>query len=481
MPDVSNTPVSSTLTGQPFGSTWASIFSIEFEPQVWQEWYQQFGQGFSVFDFLEIAGQKVYVKSDEILAYTDQAVERPAKTGSEISTGSAGASYNFYLDSTHYTQGSTTVDPHIRVGDTVFIDPQYTNKDVPTQWQVTAVGADDSSNTTIKPFQSDVQISTAVPSGSYLQVGPYRSGRRGGQPSARSTGTTRDTFYSTITKETGEIVGGINAKEAYRKTRDKSGKSVLFNKMQIETEFLMNAGMDKELFMGELNSNSITSTAKGSTTTATKGTKGLWHHVNDDGMELEYQTSFGLDYFDSVKDYLRSQGVTSTAVSFLTGSNLLRNIENNVLSYIEQYSGGTDLAKAMGVAGAQFKTFIKNGITFNLSEIVSFDNANSYGVMDDYFKNAGLIIPDAMATVKSDPFMTDSSAGKIKIPNVAIGYLANNNENRERMVGFESGVNGYGMPFMNEYDTVEYYIASEYMLVANLVNQMLKIHKADTY
>ena len=29
----------------------------------------------------------------------------------------------------------------VRAGDTVFVDPAYTNKDVPTQWFCTAVGA----------------------------------------------------------------------------------------------------------------------------------------------------------------------------------------------------------------------------------------------------------------------------------------------------------------------------------------------------
>ena len=328
MPNVDFTPVSSTATGQPFGATWASIFSIEFEPQVWKEWYQQFGKGFSVFDWLQIPGQTVAVKADTITSRTDQAVERPIRVGGEVATVVAAATMSFYLIEAEYLQGGTTVTPILRIGDTIFIDPQYTNMDVPTQWQVLTVGATATDPCTAKALDALVAITTAIPDETYLMVGPYVTGRKGGQPAAKSTGTTSSTFYSTITAESGEIVGGINAQETYRQTRDKSGKAVLFNKMQIETEFLVNAGMDKQLFLGQVNSNSLTSVAKGSTTTPTKGTKGLWHHVEDSGMELEYANDFSLDHFDSVKDYLRTQGVTDTEVSFLLGSSLLRNIEN---------------------------------------------------------------------------------------------------------------------------------------------------------
>jgi len=473
-------PVASTTNGISYGSNWASIFSIEFEPQVWQEWYKQFGKGFDLFDFLSIAGQSVSIKSDQITSFTDQAIEKPVQMNAEVATVVAAATCTFYLHDNEYLQGATAVTPHLRVGDTLFVDPQYTNMDVPTQWQVLTIGDTSSDASTMKAFDKLAAITTAIPIDSYLMVGPYVTGRKGGQPAARSTGTTSDTFYSTITAESGEIVGGINAKETYRQTRDKSGNAVLFNKMQVETEFQVNAGMDKQLFLGQVNDNSLTSVAKGSSTTATKGTKGLWHHVDDDGMELEYSTEFSTDHFDSIKDYLRTQGVTDTEVSFLAGSSLLKNIENNVLSFIREYSGGSDLMKSMNDVGANIRTFQKNGITNNLCELASFDNANTYGVMDDYFRNAGLIIPMSLATVKSDG-INESAGNKVKIPNVSIGYLNNNNENRERMVGFESGMNGYGLPIVNEWDTVEYHIKSEYMMVANLVNQMIKIHKSGTY
>ncbi len=138
------------------------------------------------------------------------------------------------------------------------------------------------------------------------------------------------------------------------------------------------------------------------------------------------------------------------------------------------------------LAGLVSAEFQKNGITHQLCEVVSFDNANTYGVLDSYFRDAALVIPKSLATVKADGMdvsdMYGYSAGdKVKIPNVVLGYLNNNGENRTRMIGPVGGVNGFGYPFTNQYDKVEMFIKSEYMLIVNLANQMLKIVKEGTF
>ena len=44
-----------------------------------------------------------------------------------------------------------------------------------------------------------------------------------------------------------------------------------------------------------------------------------------------------------------------------------------------------------------------------------------------------------------------------------------------------AGVNGFGYPAVNQYDKVELYFKSEFALIVNLQNQMLKIVKEGTY
>jgi hypothetical protein len=366
------------------------------------------------------------------------------------------------------------------------MDPAYTNQDVPTQWYVTAVGAS-GANTTIYPLSASTVMNANMPANSYFMVGPNLAGIGTGQPAPRRNGTTSDTFYTAIVDETAEIKGGVNAEKLYRNDLDKSGKAMLWSKAQIETEFLLDAGMDKEIFLGEINANTTNAVAADgdSNNQAVRGTKGLWHWVESDGMEQAYAGSYDLAYFDQIKEYLRSQGVTDTKVALLAGSNLFKQIENTALDYIKAYSGGTDLFNYNQV-GAQVQSIVKNGITTELCEIVSFDNANSYAVMDTYFRDAGLLIPKSLATVQSGgidvPDMYGYSAGdKVKIPNVAIGYLNNNGENRTRMVHPVAGVNGFGYPAVHQYDHVKLYMKSEFMLVVNLANQMLKIVKEGTF
>jgi hypothetical protein len=487
------TPVTSNTYGGAYNAAWGSIYDIEFEPQVWQKWHQAYGKGFLVFDWLQIPGQTVSVKARNLSSFTDQAIERAALLGAAIaySGHAAGATRDFKLAAAEYldADGATETTPYVRRGDSLFIDPRYTNKDVPTKWFVKTVGAYGSGTPTagtIFPYDTTVQLTADVPTASYLMVGPNNHGVGTGQPSPRRSGATSDTFYTAITAETAEIKGGVNAEKLYRNDLDKSGRNVLWSKAQVEAEFLHRAGMDKEIFLGQVNANTSNNVlTDGSANQAVRGTKGLWHWVESDGMEQSYASSYDLAYFDQIKEYLRSQGVTDTKVAILAGSNLFKQIENTALDYIKAYSGGSDLMNGYGV-GANIRSFTKNGITNELCEVVSFDNANSYGVLDNYFRDAALVIPKSLATVKSGDIEVDdmygySAGDKVKIPNVVLGYLNNNGENRTRMIGPVAGVNGFGYPFTHQYDKVELFIKSEYMLIVNLANQMLKIVKEGTF
>jgi len=486
-------PVVSNTRGGAYGANWGTVYSLELEPQVWQEWYQAFGKGFMIFDWLTIPGQTVSVKAHSLTSFTDQAIEKAVQVsaaGVSHAGHVAGAARTFVINALEYdepTGGATATDPYLRAGDTVFMDPQYTNKDVPTQWYVRTRGAD-TANTTIYPLDITVQMTASMAASTYFMVGPNLQGIGTGQPGPRKSGTTSDTFYTAIVAETAEIKGGVNADKLYRNDLDKSGRNTLWSKAQVETEFLLNAGIDKEIFLGQVNSNTavnITADAD-AVNQAVRGTKGLWHWVESDGMEQAYAGSYDLAYFDQIKEYLRSQGVTDTTVADLFGSNLYKQVENTVLDYIKAYSGGSDLINGYNQVGFNVAQFQKNGITHQLCEVVSFDNANSYAVMDTYFRDAGLVIPKSLATISSPgidyaDMYGNSSGDKVKIPNVVIGYLNNNGENRTRMVHPVAGVNGFGYPAVHSYDHVKLYFKSEFMLIVNLANQMLKIVKEGTF
>lgn len=488
-----NEPVTSNMRGGAYGATWGSVYDLELEPQVWQKWYQAFGKGFQIFDWLMIAGQHTSVKARNIDAFTDQATEKYVRvTAAGVSHAGhvAGAARTFILHANEYLDGdgATATSPYLRDDDTIFMDPQYTNKDVPTQWHVLSVG-DAGGNTTIYPLDITVQMTSSMAANSYFMVGPNVQGIGTGQPGPRKSGATSDTFYTGIHAETAEIKGGVNAEKLYRNDLDKSGRNTLWSKAQVEMEFHFNAGIDKQILLGQRNTNTAVAVAADGdgTNQAVRTTQGLWHWVESDGMEQAYAGSYDLAYFDQIKEYLRSQGVTDTTVATLAGSNLYKQIENTVLDYIKAYSGGTDLMRDYTSVGANVREFTKNGITHQLCEVISFDNANTYAIMDTYFRDAGLVIPKSLATVSSTGIDMGgdaygySAGDKVKIPNVVIGYLNNNGENRTRMIGPVAGVNGFGYPFTNQYDAVKMYIKSEFMLIVNLANQMLKIVKEGTF
>ena len=46
------------------------------------------------------------------------------------------------------------------------------------------------------------------------------------------------------------------------------------------------------------------------------------------------------------------------------------------------------------------------------------------------------------------------------------------------MMGFVSGVNGYGKPFQSQYDGMDFYLAAERMLISGTLNHQIKVTKA---
>jgi hypothetical protein len=148
------------------------------------------------------------------------------------------------------------------------------------------------------------------------------------------------------------------------------------------------------------------------------------------------------------------------------------------LEFIKDNSS-TDL-KALDDVGFGLKSFSKLGIKFHMRELVGFSNPQTFGVDANYFGNAGLIFPMSEVTVKSNDFIGGTD-GKIVLPNIALGYLNNQGENRTRIIQFVAGVNGMGLPATNQYDNVKGYMLTEYSVIANQVNQWVRVLKTGTY
>lgn len=472
------TPATGNAKVRGYNEQWNSAYSFEFPPQVWQTWYKRYGKGFGFFDFLTIMGNTVNVKGNSLRAFEDAAQVRPIRiTSAGIAQNTAGGAIAFNLHADEYE--ATTNKTYLRVGDTIYIPALYSlSSDVPTEYLVTGVGATTANACAASPLKATSRLVAAgVPASSYLMVGPTRYARGVGQPASRALGGYYRDFVTGISKESFLVEGGQIAQESYRQTT-KDGGGGLWSRALLETEFSLNNQVDIATFLSTENNNSLVQATPESVNNAVRSTKGIWNWADELAQELNWSVKFSISDLETAQELQRSQGVVDTDCVFAMGPKLARQVENMGLEFVKDYSS-TDLAK-LGEIGFGMKSFLKLGINFHMKEFVSFSNPNTYGVDADYFGNAGLIFPMSEVTVKSDGFI-GGEGGKISLPNIALGYLNNDKEDRTRIIQFVGGVNGMGLPATNQYDKVDGYMLTEYMVIANLVNQWIRVLKTGTY
>ena len=457
-----------------YTSSWASLYSIEFPPEVYNEWFQRYGKGFKILDFLRMFGKEQTIAQRTFYVYEDATDQRVATVGTGgISTAAAGVHISFRLDAGDY---DTNNNGPLRDNFAVLIPKAYQAPEE-DRWYVVTTHSGTGASTiyTAYPLSDDSEVDATVPAGTELMIGfsVYAAGT--GQPAGMASGTYRRTYYTHIAKESCGFEGGQIAARKYREVITKAGTPGLFDKGTIETEFRLDQQIDTALFLGEENSNNLTQTAALGGTNNRLGTKGLWNWQLELGQGLSYVDNFDMDYFDQVKPLLQSQGVVDSTVGFLVGPNLIVNLENNVLDAVKEWSGGSDLLSESNKAfNANIKTVMKNGVKFYIGELASFANPNRFGITSYDFKDAGMIIPMGMVTVSEDQF----GSSKITVPNVAICYYDHAGENRKRIVDTVAGLNGMGYKAVDEYDRTQVWMLSEFACFAANVNQHIQVTKA---
>lgn len=482
MAAITYSQMSSNTKAVPYDATWNSLYNTMLESQVWGELIQRFGYLPGLLDFLHFSGMEKSVKQETITVFEEGALEKPIKLGSAISTGIAGADITFTLDSTEYDSNNSFFP---EVGDDIIIPSAYqpTGVKEPRRYRIMSyTGAAGSETFTARPYNAQgttytaSQISTEVPSGTQIAVSPgsYAPGSQGAV--AKSKGWYSRTFRTDIKRAAVHIEGSVQSDERYYEKLKGGGTGVL-NKATMEADFLLSSAINDALFLSENNDNtSMVLANRNSTNNAIRSTMGIWNHLDANGMEQTYSSSYTMDDFDLIKDYFRSQGVTAKDATFFVGSDLRRYIENSAgLDFLREFSGGTDLTSSNGGMmkdiGINVGSITKNGIRTLLFGLDSLDNNNKFGVDSLWFKQAGFIIPQQDVTVKG----FDTVDGTIKMRNLCLGYKNYNGENRTRIMQDVAGVNGLGYKAVDTYDDVRFEMLSEFMLIANKVNQMIKV------
>lgn len=473
------TPATSNVVTAGFTEQWASLYDLEFEPQIYPQWFQKYNKGFGIKDFLYIAGQSFNVKSNTIKALEDAALVRPIRIDSNgISTmTSAGDAISFYVHDDEYDSNG---DCYLRAGDTIIVPSKYmSGQDTPAEFLITTASAVNVA-WAASPLDSAAQITTEVPANAYLQVGATRYARGTAQPSARSYGAYSRTFYTGISKETLEIEGGEIMKASYRSTI-KGGGDGLWNRSQVQAEFSLDNQMNTALLVSDYNSNSLTQVAHSGSSNAVRSTTGLWNHLDDYAQKLNFAVAFSINDLYTAKELLRSQGVVDTEVLFGMGDKLSRSFETAGLEFLKEYSA-SNLLEGMTKIGIRPKVVTVGNVSYIAKEFAGLSNPQTFGVDADYWGNAGFMIPMTQVTVKSSDILIDGiEGGKVVIPNLALGYVNNNGENRTRILKYVAGVTGLGLPASHAYDDFSGYMLTEYMLVAMGCNQFIRVLKEGTY
>jgi len=482
---------SNTVT-DPVNSTYLSTYSAMLEPAVLRKLYQNYGKQFGVIDFLRMSGSEVNLQRDSITSFAEGAQERPIKVESAVSSltnDSSNWEFQFYISSDDYDSSDLT---YLRISDTLLIPGYYFGKTHDIGARVTYVGTSEGDLTKATLFDGTLAATNTMtqtfPAGGYLQVGHTSYGRGSGQPSARQYGFYSDTFYTAINKETIAMHGGVQAQQLYFPVKAEGRVKGLWGMHFAKADFALDKQQSTNILQGEVNSNTtyLVENNVDSASETVKGTQGMWLHAEDNGSDHEYVDSFTVKDLDAIDDLFKTTGVITEEASILVGHKLYKQIQDAAHDYISQYSGGSDLlSDNMTALGFTAKKWNFAGINYKICNLAELSNNQTYGANQKNFWNyAGLVLPNEQVTVDDRSGSIYNSegrvGGKVTLPNVAVGYLNNNMENRTRVVADVAGVNGMGFKATEEYDRSQLFMLSEYALIANETSKWIRLFKDGT-
>ena len=494
-----NTPTFSTISQEEFIGSYAksyidsyslatSLAVPMFKEQVYPQLFRQFGRGFDALEFLRMAGREMYIKGRRLTAFEEPEgasyVTLATALDSNDSTGySAGEAIQFKIDPGDYdSKGNSPLRLHF----TVAIPGMYTGLARPVSYIVTAISTSGTAADTVytaSPLSSTSDIKVNVPVGEKLMIGYSAFGAGSGQPSPMNKGMLQRDFYTHISKETGEIEGGVNSHERYE-VIEVNGQRRIWDKMMEETSFRLDKQLNHAIWYGEKNTNSLTATNTPSgASTALLSTEGVLPIVDSLGQEIVLSPTWdSFSDFDALKNAFLSQGVVAQEAMFWVGSTLFNQIESTLLNEMEYKSDGF-YDKELQQFGVNYKKVKKNNITYYIMENTTLSNPMSFGISNYKMANQGICIPlTSVATtwqgddIQYNGTVSRASDGKIFLPNMALAYLGGYGEDRRKIIQPVHGVNGFGAPATNQYDRSEVYLLSEYMLFLMQANQIVWVH-----
>jgi len=447
--------------------------------QTYGELVKLYGDGLKFVDALFWAKRTIDVSTRSL---------RVIEEGHFWNTLTTNAQVNAVGDSVNITVTSTD---NVRAGLSLHIPAQYfTGADIPQSYRITTKAGPVMGvyTYTCTPFLN-ISLDVNIPASTELIVGAS-SFAPGTQQIAGSVQDYFDHSHTTrIIKETVDFEGGqIALKEEDDLSTSEYG-STLKARAALITQMKMRLQQNDYVLMGVpvTNTNGITQNNRWGEANNLLSDYGVIPAMAQatGAMRQYYTGSYAEDNFDVVKFLLASQGLAgNNSVFFGLGQELFTSIENNMLKFIREYSGGTQLYyDSLNKIGFNVREIYKNNTKFYLCEIPEFSDPVRYAAPDFNFETMGLIFPDSKVTATLNGFnpasMANAAGEKRSLNHVTLGFLNYGGENRRMIMGNKAGVNGMGIPFSDDWDDSSTYCLSEMMVINLALNQTILVLRTD--
>jgi hypothetical protein len=467
-----------SLTNVKFLSQWSSLIDTNTQKQV----YQQSNGGVMWVDILRASGAETSIPSQDMTCVEEAVQERAFKVKTTVAAAGAGATLtiDIHADSFEY---SSTKNP-VRQYDVIMIPGSKMSDGKPATYWVSAVATAVLPNDrlTCLPTDDAFDVDVAIAAGEYIPI-LYNAFARGtAGPVGRIDYPDTKTYTTGLIKEAMAIEGGVQATKMLDGLIPYNGSMWLINEDTRKMERRMEQMKDFQCLLGQKKSNAslVQTTSLESDSGLVRITDGVITNIRNNGLSGTFADTFDIDDFHSITDALISQRLYTTNVGFYVGHELYSQIQDVLRDYTREFSGGSDLYnKLNGVLGITPKGFELDGVTFWIQPLASFSDPAILGLAPSgtyefEFPYSGIIVPDSTITVQKWGEKVNAS-----IPNVGLGYVNYNGENRGLLTKRILGMNGLvdGMDVADDVDRIKLAMLSEFMIYGGLWNQKMYVTK----
>ena len=461
-----------------YNTEWATIETAIFDTKYLPEVYHIYGDLVRATNLLGIAGKTMSVPNTTISHFERYSPSYSITLLGAIETGTG--DITFQIATSDYDAND---NPPLRIYDTIEIPYKYmpTGVNEDRLYQIVSVaGATDDLTWTASPINEDgtydtaTEIDTEVPTGTVLRIGHNFYPPGTGQPDPLTDSWATREHVAAIIKESAHYEGGQMAQafeNAILMDMRNGNKGLLLDPV-LEVGRRLDKKIESYVVSGERTDNTgLTQSSEFGGTPAAKSGFGFMRWANMLSQEHYYTAGLSVSDLDRIKLLMQTQGIATKKVFVPSGTQYMTHFENAGLDYTQQYSGGSDLITAAKDLGVEFRSYLKSGVQYFPIELSCFSDPSTFGINvgDSYtyqWPKLGLFVPLVDNNVKMN-------GKQVSIPNIQLGYVNKNGEDRTRVVGIEAGPNRVfpGNFVANDKDGFKVHLFTEIMVIVVNANQ----------